>query len=1171
MDNFNEDKVVNLALDIGKASIGFALVDTKNNYKIIKSGVRIFDAPEKPKEQTSLQKERGEYKRARNSNENEFFRTKQVVKCLLTHNILDAEIIRKYDKSPKVKNIPKSKKKHLFYIKTAEFLFYKKSKNQDILHLRVKALYSKLSDLELARLLYSMNKHRGVTYDDIAEVKEGSVSSLTPDQKDLKAGIKKYNDEYKNINSNYLTVGEYLKTNYSEKFRNTNKNVKGKKPTKNYLFSIPRDDLKSEIETIFEKQREFGNLSTTQEFQDEYLQYFLWEKASPKYDMLVAPCIYNHNEKSANKHHFSSSLYISIEKLYNMRYKQKSDKNYQNFTLVQIIEILNNSFEKLKGISYKDIKNILNLKDIEFKGILEEDTIVCNFETFIRIKKIFNLDINPLEDFKNEAGFIQNDLVDMVKILAYETKDSLKKEEFKNLGISNENIEALLKIKIRGHLSYSLGVVDKLCNYMLNGNIPYDAKQKVEDEYGVKTIERQLYLPPILDTDFPLKNNHTVLRALSQVRTVINDILKYYRKKIGNPNWTFDTVTIELAREMNSKKQITSINKLISQNTKANQEAIELCEKYNIINPTQMQILKAKLYKLQNAIDPYVWIKNDENKNVDSYTLGRIEANSLFVEGYCEVDHTLPFSRSLDDSQSNKVLVLSQTNQNKGDKTPHEYLDKDEFEKFEKYLREKSNYLSYGDARIRKLLNKDFKGIDGFTQKDIVNTQIISKYAGLYINNHLQFWSNPNFDGKRRIFANNGKITTILRKSWAIGKKNRDTHLHHAEDAILIACSTPSLIKNIATFINIQTQLTSGKLTLKKFDFILRNHNSLKKYILENLEKENIDIENIDTKNPNEVKDLLSKIFKVIANKNYPYDGFKEDFKKSIGEASVTHFVKHKNNGSIHTETIVKKIPEKKQKGVEIRGGIAGNDEYIRCDVFKITNDKNKVHYDFVVLTAIEKGKKVEELPSPILKTNENASFMFSVFKNELLSYSLKDGSQIKANFVKVASSIIVREPSNFENKLFRRQVKDIYSSFSKTDDVEELKSIIEDTSSDLKLSLLNVAKLSTQIEKIKLLCLKVYQKIKSKYNINTIFLMEQMSSIQTKELRDKLLAENIIKEVIEIDNKLTQTIFITLSASGYVPSSRADGQTKLIDLCKLEINSMGEYKTITKEIRKPL
>jgi CRISPR/Cas system Type II protein with McrA/HNH and RuvC-like nuclease domain len=43
-----------LALDIGKASVSFALVDKNKHYKIINGGVRIFNAPENAKDNISL-------------------------------------------------------------------------------------------------------------------------------------------------------------------------------------------------------------------------------------------------------------------------------------------------------------------------------------------------------------------------------------------------------------------------------------------------------------------------------------------------------------------------------------------------------------------------------------------------------------------------------------------------------------------------------------------------------------------------------------------------------------------------------------------------------------------------------------------------------------------------------------------------------------------------------------------------------------------------------------------------------------------------------------------------------------------------------------------------------------------------------------------------------------
>jgi CRISPR-associated endonuclease Csn1 len=172
-----ENSNIILGLDIGKASVGFALVDKANDYKIINAGVRIFDAPEKAKTQTSLNSARAEFRRKRNANKNEFKRTKEVIKCLIKHNILDEKEINSFKNNPKIINLPKSKKRHLFYIKTAQYLFHKHPNAQDVLSLRVKALNEKITPLELARILYSLNKHRGITYDNIQDTKKGSGSS----------------------------------------------------------------------------------------------------------------------------------------------------------------------------------------------------------------------------------------------------------------------------------------------------------------------------------------------------------------------------------------------------------------------------------------------------------------------------------------------------------------------------------------------------------------------------------------------------------------------------------------------------------------------------------------------------------------------------------------------------------------------------------------------------------------------------------------------------------------------------------------------------------------------------------------------------------------------------------------------------------------------------------
>jgi CRISPR-associated endonuclease Csn1 len=1147
-----ENSNIILGLDIGKASVGFALVDKANDYKIINAGVRIFDAPEKAKTKTSLNSARAEFRRSRNAKKNEFKRTKEVIKCLIKYNILDERKINAFKDSTKIINLPKSKKRHLFYIKTAEYLFHKQSNAEDILSLRVKALNEKITPLELARILYSLNKHRGITYDSIQDVKIGS--NLSDEQKELKKGIDKYNKEFNHTQ----TVGLFLYENYKRKFRNTDFNKHNKKKNKpNYIFSIPRMDLKDEIEIIFEKQKEFDNPLITKDFQEDYIQWFLWEEESPRYDSLVSYCSYDIDNKVANKHHFYSLLYIALEKLHNM-----------GLNKTQIKTILSNSFEQVGGITYKKIKTILNLKDLSFKGVLDESKIAITFESFIRIKKIFNIKFDFETAINDEHHFIHTKLKNIINILAYAPTQTLKEKELKELNINDNDIKELIdKVKIRGHLRYSLNIIKKLCNYMLDGDIPYNAKDKIENEYGVEIITKTPYLPPIMDTSFPLKNNHNVVRALSQVRTVINDILKFYRKQSNNTQWSFDTVVIELARDMNNKKQISQIEKDIKAHTKANQEAKDFCEDYNIHNPTHYQILKAKLFKLQNGIDPYTMRISKNNPNINE--LSKINPNHLFDESYYEIDHILPHSRSLDDSQSNKVLVSQKENQNKGDKTPYEWMDKESFKHFENYIKEKKTYLSYGSARVRKLLNKDFKGIDGFKQRDIVDTQIISKYAGLYIDKYLYFWDNPNFKSKRRVFANNGKITSILRKAWAIGKKNRGNHLHHGEDAIIIACSTPAIIQKIAIFISKQTELSTGLLTLDKFNRVLKKEIKLKNTILSYLKKENINIEKINFNSKEEKKAFTSRIFKIIAISNYPYDGFREDFKTIIENAPVTHFVKYKTNGSIHDEHIEKIPKDSDKKGFIVRNGIARNGEFVRYDVFKMTNQKGKITYKFIALTAMYKNKPLSELPNPKIKQNEKSSFIFSVFKNDLLRYSLKDKSIIKGRFRKIDSSMVVDESKNQENDLFRKQIKRIDFSFTKTDDVVNMKDILNDETINISIDLSRTKKIETIIKKIKDFCNDKKENLKKNYKLNSKFIMLEMTAIQMIEVRSKLIDDKTVLDKIEDNEDIKKTIFVYMSESDYIPSKREDGTTTLINLEKLQTNCLGEETIITQEKRK--
>lgn len=85
------------------------------------------------------------------------------------------------------------------------------------------------------------------------------------------------------------------------------------------------------------------------------------------------------------------------------------------------------------------------------------------------------------------------------------------------------------------------------------------------------------------------------------------------------------------------------------------------------------------------------------------------------------------------------------------------------------YLREK-----YRNFEIEEVNNQ-------FTNANLVDTRIITKYARAYLNSYFN-----------KVNVVNGKITDTLRKIWGLqgdeDVKDRSNHIHHCIDAIVVAC-----------------------------------------------------------------------------------------------------------------------------------------------------------------------------------------------------------------------------------------------------------------------------------------------------------------------------------------------------------------------------------------------
>lgn len=773
-----------LGFDIGITSIGWCLAEINNdNFEIIKTGVRIFTKAENPKTGASLALPR---RTARGSR-------RRLNRRRVRLNALKSLLCKEFGFERSIFEMDDCHLPDIY--KTNQ-----STKNPWIL--RVEALDLKLNEKEFARVLLHIAKHRG--YGNKHAIKSESQSDqYKKEQQKVLSAIS--NNQEKMRKFLYRSGAEMLvKENYmvsieNRKYKNL-RNRKAKSTTQNkaketnYANSLPQTMTKKEMGLIFEKQREFG-LKFSDKFRQEFIQIAFFQRPLKDFSNLVGKCKFYKEEKRAAKNSPSAEEFVALTKIINeLHHIEKiSGEIYDKKAVVE--EIFTHAKQTKKGVTFTAVRKILKLPDeIKFyhtnktKDSPEKDVL-------IELKGYHELKNALGNEFKNKT---QKQLDEIARCVAlYKDEDSLSK----NLpNLNKDCIRNLAQISFSKFINLSFKALYEILPLMREG-LKYDEACEKLDLKLWQRVKRGKFLEAICNTDFADDLTNPVLkRAISQYRKVLNSIIKEYG--------SVHKIHFELAREV--KKSFQDRQALIKQqnnNRALNDEAKTQCENIGLpINTTN--ILKMKL-----------WL---EQKEQCVYSARKISSSDI-LSNLVEVDHIYPYSRSFDDSQSNKVLVFQKENQYKGDKTPYEAFGKDEnkwgtIEKIAKTL---------SKAKCNKLLDTTFKNQDmgdvekDFKDRNLSDTGYISRFIMNYTKDSLEFLP---FDDQRQkhVLSVKGALTSILRHYWGFDKKERISHIHHAVDACIIAFSTEKTIKAFAEVKKIEEQLKSNfyKKMIKKDDFI---------------------------------------------------------------------------------------------------------------------------------------------------------------------------------------------------------------------------------------------------------------------------------------------------------------------------------------------------------------
>lgn len=806
-------------LDIGIASVGWAVLGED---RIVDLGVRCFDKAETAKEGESLNLARRTARLLRRRLRRRAWRLTKLARLLKREGLIaDVNILKQAP--TKGFNTP------------------------NLWQLRVDALDRKLDAEEWARVIYHLCKHRGFHWVSRAEKK-----AAEDDAKGEGGAVTQALRKTESLKENYRTAAQMVMAEFFKLRTDENGNPalnKNEEPIfdgearnkqGDYSKALSRVLLSEEFALLFNRQRELGNPYTSEEFETALLgngdkKSGLFWAQNPALSgeallKMLGKCTFEKTEYRAPKASFTAERHVWLTRLNNLRivvdgttrglneqerrialplpYQLASDFSYKQLrTALVKAGCLPDSF-RFAGLSYA----VRQAADDKVKD--PESNKLIKLPAWQELRK--TLENKGLQAEWQQISVAALDgrpqLLDGIAwVLSIYKEDVEVERELRKLDLPSKDklVDALLDVRFDKFSNLSLKALYKIVPLMELGQ-RYDEAVANLPEYGhhsqlhVVGAGEHKYLPPfysgrdkdgrmVFDEEMDIPRNPVVLRALNQARKVVNALIRKYEQ---SPH----AVHIEMARDLSrplrghwsdSGKYIEGRldikNKQDEYREQNEKHKAEFASTFNIVGAVKgKEFEKYQLYR--------------EQQGKCAYSIEPLDIHRLLEQGYAEIDHALPYSRSFDDSKNNKVLVLARENRNKGNRTPYEYLDgKNDSERWRTFVGFVEGNKAYRIAKRSRLLRKDF-GADeakGFRERNLNDTRYICKFFKNYVEQYLQLHADS--EAKRCVVLS-GQMTAFLRARWGLVKVRSDSDRHHALDAVVVAACSHGMVKRLSDY-----------------------------------------------------------------------------------------------------------------------------------------------------------------------------------------------------------------------------------------------------------------------------------------------------------------------------------------------------------------------------------
>jgi CRISPR-associated endonuclease Csn1 len=803
-----------LGLDLGTNSIGWCVFDLSKPDKggrrhpiaIRRMGVRIFPDGRDPQSGASLAASRREPRSARRRRDRFLMRRATLLHALIRHGLMPAD--------------PTARK-------ALEVL--------DPWKLRAEGLDRTLTPHELGRALFHLNQRRGFLSNRKADRKGKS-----DEKQGMKAGQKKLEEAIAARGTR--TLGEFLHR-YGRENRSPRggdgKEVErgirfrariGQGGKAEWDFYPTRAMLRHEFEALWTAQvRHHANLTEAARTEIESIIFH----QRPLKPVSPGPCTLEEGDERAPLALPIVQEFRILQELANLELVRKTNPTDRRRLTMEQRDKLLETFHGREKVTFKRMRAALGVEAVwafnqesekrkDLKGdktsYLLSKPEAFGLRWFAFTDEEQNRIVEWLLDIEDEATLVAKltSELDLTPEQADVVANAPLDDGYGRLGrIALGKIVPLLRTGRSadgGPLHYSEAV--QRAGYLHHSDFRDGEILDLLPYYG-DVLRR--YMAPVTSLTAPGEErrfgriaNPTVHIGLNQLRRLINALVERY----GHP----EEIVVELARDLKlSREEKERIEKDQAANQKKNEmRRAKIAEVFSQgQKPPGDAMLRMRLWEELNPEDP------NDRKCV--YTGKQISIQRLFSPEV-EIEHILPFTKSLDDNPSNLTVSIRQANRDKGNQTPYEVFghsptiggfkyDWDEIVLRASSLPKGKQWRFRSDAmelvkdRARRAVEaakgtlskedqEDIERSGGFLARQLIDTAYLARVTRQYL------WKICDPD---KTWVIPGTMTALMRRKWGLNSllsdhnlKNRADHRHHAIDAFVVGLTDRSMLQAIA-------------------------------------------------------------------------------------------------------------------------------------------------------------------------------------------------------------------------------------------------------------------------------------------------------------------------------------------------------------------------------------